>query len=470
MPSDSFYTRLEQVVGSRGIATSPEALAPYLTERRGNFSSTARCVVFPQSSAEVAEIVKTCAAEGVGIVPQGGNTGLCGAGVADAAQVIVNLKNLNRIRALDSMNHTVTVDAGCILGDIQTAAQDAGCFFPLSLGAEGTCQIGGNLSTNAGGINVVRYGNARDLVLGLEVVLPDGSVLDNLLGLRKNNSGYDLKQLFIGAEGTLGIITAAVLRLFPQPTAFETAFVGLSNLESSVAFLAQQQQASGEFLSSFELIPRIALEFACRHIEGCRDPLSAAHDWYILLNLASTRPGQDLRSIVELSLEVAARDELISDAVIASSQSQSDALWRIRGGLVEAQKYEGASLKHDVSVGVSDVPRYLTNALSLVEEILPGTRPYPFGHLGDGNIHLNLSQPVGMEPDAFLAFRETFSDRIHELTVEMGGSFSAEHGIGLLKLEEMRRFKSTVELKLMKQIKRAIDPQDLMNPGKVIPD
>ncbi len=461
--------QLSEVVGGDRVIRDGAAMAPYLEERRGLFSGQTLAVVLPATTDEVARVVRLCRDADVGIVPQGGNTGLCGGGVPHAGEVVIGLGRLNRIREIDPDNFTITVEAGCILAEVQRAAHEHGRFFPLSLGAEGSCQIGGNLATNAGGINVLRYGNARDLVFGLEVVLPDGDIWEGLNGLRKNNTGYDLKNLFVGAEGTLGIITAAVLKLFPAPTESPTAFVGLSDLSAAVELLARARGASGDAVSSFELLSRTCLELALRHIPACRNPLAAHYDWYVLTAFTGTRAGSGMRDALEDALGSALEDGLISDAVISESEAQSRALWRLREAIVEAQALEGASVKHDVSVNVSQVPTFITTAISRVESALPGVRPCVFGHIGDGNIHFNLLAPSAMEGEAFLERAGELSRVIYDAVVEMGGSFSAEHGIGLLKLAEMARFKSPVELRLMRTIKQALDPKGLMNPGKVLP-
>ncbi|MGE5547906.1 MAG: FAD-binding oxidoreductase [Solirubrobacterales bacterium] len=459
--------RLARIVGAANVLTGAD-LSPYLTEERGLYQGAALAAVRPGSTAEVAEVVRLLAADGIAIVPQGGNTGLCGGGVPDGRAVVVSTERLNRIRALDPANFTVTAEAGCVLAAVQTAAEEAGCLFPLSLGAEGSCRIGGNLSTNAGGVNVLRYGNARELVLGLEVVLPDGRVWDGLKALRKNNTGYDLKHLFVGAEGTLGIITAAVLKLFPRPSETATAMVALASPAAATEILFRARQASGDAVTACELVPRLGLDLGLAHVPGVRDPFAAPHPWYLLIELSSSRPG-GLRDALETVLAGAIEAGLAMDAVLAETGAQADALWRIREAVPRAQKKEGGSIKHDVAVATSRVPEFIARATPAVEAALPGVRVVAFGHLGDGNIHFNLTQPKGADKPAFLAEWARMNRIVHDIVAEMDGSISAEHGIGRLKTAEMARYKSEVELDLMRRIKAALDPAGIMNPGKLLP-
>ena len=458
---------IRAAVGPKGVIDAAAAMEPFLTEQRGHFRSAARLVVRPASTAEVAEVVRIAAAARLPIVPQGGNTGLCGGAVADDGAILINLGRMNRVRAIDPVDHTITVEAGCILAEIQKTAEAADRLFPLSLGAEGSCEIGGNLSTNAGGIAVLRYGNMRDLTLGLEVVLPDGEIWDGLRALRKDNTGYDLKQLFIGAEGTLGIITAATLKLFPRPREVVTAFLGLARAHDAMELFSRARAASGDQLTAFELIPRIGLEFAKRHVTGIVDPLDAPHHWYVLLEVSSSRAESQLRQGLESLLGDLMEAHLIQDGVIASSAQQAQQLWRIREGMVEAQKFEGGSIKHDVSVAVSRVAECIARMTTAVEAHYPGCRPVAFGHVGDGNIHFNVSQPLGTDTAAFMAKREEVNDVVHDVVREMGGSISAEHGIGILKRDELPRYKSPVAIDLMRSVKRALDPHGIMNPGKI---
>ena len=466
---DEALTGIRKIVGPKGTIDDPGIIEPYLTERRGLYRGATLLVVRPATTNEVAEIVKLCAAARLPIVPQGGNTGLCGGGVPaeDGRNIVLSLARLNRIRAIDPADYTITAEAGCILADLQKTAEAADRLFPLSLGAEGSCQIGGNLSTNAGGIAVLRYGTMRDLTLGLEVVLPDGRIWNGLRLLRKDNTGYDLKHLFIGGEGTLGIITAATLKLFPRPQEVETAFLGLRDIGDAMALFTRARAASGDQLTAFEIIPRLGLELAIRHIAGIHDPLRASHAWYVLLEVSSSRSKANLRGALEDFLAEAMNSGPVEDGVIAESIQQRRALWRIREGLVEAETFEGGSIKHDISVPVSRVAEFIARATEAVTARLPGIRPVPFGHAGDGNIHFNLTQPEGAETGAFLGRWTEFNEIVHALAAGMGGSISAEHGIGLLKRDELPSYKSPIELDLMRSVKRALDPDNIMNPGKI---
>jgi len=374
---------------------------------------------------------------------------------------------MNRIRAIDPVNFTMTVEAGCILARLHQAAAEANRLFPLSLGAEGSCQIGGNLSTNAGGIAVLRYGNARELTLGVEVVLPDGRVWDGLRGLRKDNTGYDLKQLFIGGEGTLGIITAATVKLFPRPRETDTAFLALDRVEDVMDLFARARAATADQLTAFELIPRAALDLALVHIPGTIDPLAARHPWYVLLEMSSSQTESGLRGLLERLLATALEEALIADGVIAESGAQAKELWHIREAIVEAQLFSG-SIKHDVAVPVSKVADFIIRATAGVCERLPGIRPMAFGHVGDGNIRFNLTQPDGADTAAYLARWQEFNDIVHGIVRDLDGSISAEHGVGRLKRDEITHYKSAVEIELMRRVKRALDPDNIMNPGKLV--
>jgi len=462
--------RITKIVGENGFIAERAAMEPYLEETRGIYHGAARLVVRPAATVEVAEIVRLCAAARIPIFPQGGNTGLCGGAVpdADGSGILLSLGRMNRVRAIDAVNFTITAEAGCVLAEVQSAAEKADRLFPLSLGAEGSCQIGGNLSTNAGGVAVLRYGTARELTLGLEVVLPDGQVWDGLKGLRKDNTGYDLKQLFIGGEGTLGIITAATLKLFPRPKEVETAFLGLTRVEDAMALFARARGASGDQLTAFELIPRIGLEIAMAHVPGIHDPLATPHAWYALVEVSSSQSGSGLRNALEVFLAAALENGLVEDGTIAASAAQARDLWRIREGVVEAQKFIGSAVKHDVSVPVSSVAAFIARASSAIAERVPGVRPIAFGHVGDGNIHYNVAQPVGADANVFLARGGEISRLVHDLATGFGGSISAEHGIGLLKRDELARYKPAVALDLMRRIKAALDPDGIMNPGKIL--
>jgi len=463
--------QIVEVVGDKGLMAEPDDMAPYLTEPRGRYQGAAPFIVRPASTEEVAAVVRLCAAARVPIVPQGGNTGLVGGGIPfeRGEEVLVNLGRMKRIREIDPVDYSMTAEAGCVLQDLQAAADAVDRLFPLSLGAEGSCQIGGNISTNAGGVQVLRYGNTRELVLGLEVVLPDGQIWNGLRRLRKDNTGYDLKQLFIGAEGTLGVITAAVLRLFPKPKEeTATAFAALRDVAAAVELLARTRAAVGEVVTSFELIPRRGLEFATKHVAGVSDPLSEPHAWYALVELSAGAGANGLADALEAVLAQAYEDGLVPDATLAASAAQAQDFWRIREGLVEGQKFEGGSIKHDVSVPVSEVPAFMERATAAVEVLIPGVRPVAFGHIGDGNIHFNLSQPEGVDTAAYLARWEEVNRLVHDVVTEFEGSISAEHGIGRMKVEENRRLKPALDIQLMRQVKTALDPHNIMNPGKVV--
>ena len=464
---DSVLDALVAVVGDKGLTTDKRDMAPRLIEERGLFTGEAAALVRPTTTDEIAAVVRIAAEHQIPITPQGGNTGLVGGGVP-AGGILLSTERMNNIIELDAANHTLTVQAGCILKDIQDAADQAGCLFPLSLGAEGSCQIGGNLSTNAGGIGVLRYGNARDLVLGLEAVLPDGRIWNGLRALRKDNTGYDLKHLLIGAEGTLGIITAAVLKLFPKPVSRATAMAATETLEDALQIFTQLRDGCGDRLSAFEMIARTGLDFGLKHISGVRDPFTEAHSYYLLIELTSPRAGDDLASMLEETLGTALEDGTATDAVVATSETQSLQLWHIREAVPEAQKHEGGSIKHDVSVPVSKVPEFINQGLRLVTAEIPGIRPCVFGHMGDGNIHFNMSQPEGADKDAFLARWGDINHIVHDLVASLGGSFSAEHGVGKLKREDLVRYRGEVEIDLMRTIKKALDPKGIMNPGKVL--
>lgn len=465
----SVLDQIAGIVGPEHVLTSAQDMAPYLVEWRDRYHGKALAVVRPGSTQDVAAVMKAARANSVPIVPQSGNTGLVGGQIpiGDGNEIVLSLARLNAIRDLDTDGNTITVEAGCILQSIQDAARDAGRLFPLSLGAEGSCMIGGNLATNAGGTSVLAYGNARDLTLGLEVVMADGAVWNGLRALRKDNTGYDLKDLFIGSEGTLGIITAAVLKLFPMPRATATAFIGVPSPEAALELMAIARDAVGPALTAFEFLPRMGLDFVLTHVPGTRDPLSEEHRWYVLMELASGSEDA-LDATLETILAGAYESGLVSDATIARSESEAGALWRLRLMLSEVQRHEGGSIKHDIAVPVSSVPQFLREASALVREMVPGCRPLPFGHLGDGNVHFNVSQPIGMDKAMFLDQWERVADAVHGLTLSMNGTVSAEHGIGQMKRELLKRTKDPVEMKLMRKIKKALDPKGLLNPGKVV--
>lgn len=445
-------------------------MQPYLTEWRDKYVGRAAMVLRPGSVDEVSQILALANETRTSIVPQGGNTGLVGGQIPfeTGAEIVLALGRLNRIRAVDADGNTLTAEAGCTLAAVQDAAAAADRLFPLSLGSEGTCQIGGNLATNAGGIAVLSYGNARDLTLGLEVVLADGRVWHGLRALRKDNTGYDLKQLFIGSEGTLGIITAAVLKLFPRPRARETTFIAVRDPQAAVRLLHRALDAFGRGVTSFELMPRIGMDFVLRHLPGSRDPLAQAYAWYVLLEVSSGDPAELVRPRLEALLADALQAGLAHDAVLAASSAQAEALWRMRTGMSEVQKHEGGSIKHDISVPVAAIPAFLHDAGAVIARLVPGARPVPFGHLGDGNLHYNVSQPTDMDKAAFLARWEEVNAAIHDLVLRFSGSISAEHGIGRLKRDLLPGVKDPVEMDLMRGIKHLLDPNAILNPGKVL--
>ena len=457
------------IVGADNVVTAEADMAPHLVDWRGRYRGAARCVVRPATTNEVSAVVRACAEVGVAMVPQGGNTSLCGAGIPDAGgeAVLINLTRMNKIRAIDPANSTITVDAGCVLQAVQEAAFEVGRLFPLSLAAEGSCQVGGNLSTNAGGVQVLRYGNTRELTLGLEVVMPSGEVWDGLRGLRKDNTGYDLKHLFIGAEGTLGIITGVVLKLFPLPQATVTAWLAIDSPQRAVQLLGEMQAAFGATLTACELVSEVALGLVLKHIPGVQPPLSQS-SWHLLIELSGPGDEASLREALERFLEQAFENEAISDAVLAQSVEQARRLWALRESISEAQKIEGLSIKHDISVPISCIGEFVERTDAALQEAFPGIRIVAFGHVGDGNLHYNQSKPAAAENAAFIAVQPQVDQIVHDLVYQLGGSISAEHGIGQLKREELLRYKSPLEMQMMRCVKRALDPQGLMNPGKVL--
>ncbi|MDR2881061.1 MAG: FAD-binding oxidoreductase [Azoarcus sp.] len=466
--TSGLLARLVALVGSDHVLTDPAEMSPYLTDYRGNYVGRALAVVKPANTQEVAATVKLCFDAGVPIVPQGGNTGVCGGAtpLPDGLSILLNLSRLNRIRELDAANDTLCVEAGCILAAVQEAAAAAGRLFPLSLASGGSCEIGGNLSTNAGGIQVLRYGNMRELTLGLEVVLPDGRIWNGLRGLRKDNTGYDLKQLFIGAEGTLGIITAAVLKLFPAPKSKATAWVTIPTPAAAVSLLARFRTACGDRVNAFELIGRPLLELVSRYMPRSRPPTPS--DWSVLVELAESSTDIELFPLLEKTLNAAIEAGEATDAVIATTQAQAESLWALRENANEAQKREGFSIKHDISVPVSRIPEFVARTDAALRAWLPGVRIIAFGHIGDGNLHYNLFPPPGEDEATFIARTDEANRIVFERAIELGGSISAEHGIGQLRREAMYRYKDAVELELMRTIKHALDPRGLMNPGKVL--
>jgi len=462
--------RIRSVVGPAGLITAAREAAPYATDWRKRYVGVPLVVVKPATTAEVAQVVRACAEARVAIVPQGGNTGLCGAATPDASgsQVVLNLSRMNRVREVDAHNNTITAEAGCVLASLQKAAEDAGRLFPLSLASEGSCEIGGNLSTNAGGTAVLRYGNARDLVLGLEVVLPSGEIWDGLRGLRKDNTGYDLKQLFVGAEGTLGVITAAVLKLFPLPRSRATAVVALQDPESALELLKRTLEEGGERLAGFELFSDFCLSLVLKHFKDVAAPFARRFPHYVLLELSDTLPGNELANLAESILGAALEEKRILDAAIAQSDTQARAFWKLREFISEAQAHEGPNIKHDVSIPISAIPEFIRTTDAELARAHPGVRMVTFGHVGDGNLHYNVSAPGGIAPDVFVKQTAAINRIVHDSVSQFHGSISAEHGLGQLKREEIRRYKSSLELELMRKIKGVLDPNGIMNPGKVL--
>ncbi|RME68666.1 MAG: FAD-binding oxidoreductase [Alphaproteobacteria bacterium] len=469
-PPAEAMERLRRIVGPKGWTTDEDAMAPHLVDWRGNFRGRAKILLKPASTDEVRRIVRCAAEYRMPLVPQGGNTGLAGGATPDSSgdEILVSLVRLNRIRAVDPLNYSMTADAGVTLAQAQQAAADIDRLFALSIGAEGSATIGGAVSTNAGGVNVLRYGTMRDLVLGLEVVLPSGEVWNGLSALRKDNTGYDLKQLFIGAEGTLGIVTAATLKLFPAPRQTATALAAVPDPQAAVALLALARATSGDGISSFELMPGICLALVKKHIPALVDPLSKPHDWYVLIDLASPSADEPLRDRLEDLLTKGVEQGLVIDGVIPASSAQTANLWHIRHAISEAEKKEGVSIKHDISVPVDRIPAFIAEASKACEAAIPGVRVVAFGHIGDGNVHFNLSAPSDADPDAFKARWGEMNDLVHDIVARHHGSISAEHGIGVLKRAALRRVKPPLDLQLMQRLKAAIDPDGIMNPGKIL--
>ncbi len=462
--------RFAAIVGAEHAFTEPDDIAPFVTERRGLYPGLSRLVLRPGSVDEVSRVMKLASETGVAVVPQGGNTGLVGGGMPDRSgrQVILSLSRMNRIREIDTLSNTITAEAGVILQTLHEAAEAAERMFPLSLASQGSCEIGGNLSTNAGGTAVLAYGNARELCLGVEVVLPTGEVFDDLRKLKKDNTGYDLKNLFVGAEGTLGVITAAVLKLFPKPRGKEAAIAGLESPQAALELLARAQERAGSGLTAFELIGRRPIEFALRHVPGAHAPLEGDWPWYVLMEVSSGRSAEEARTTIEEILGGGLEGGLVGDAVIAASLAQVAAFWRLREDISEAQRPEGASIKHDISVPVASIPVFIERADAAVASVSPQARVVCFGHMGDGNLHYNVSQPAGGDPQAFLSLYRQMNKAVHAVVHDLNGSISAEHGIGQLKRDELAETAPPVGLELMRRIKAVVDPAGIMNPGKVI--
>lgn len=462
--------RLAVVVGARQVLTDEAAKAPWLTDWRGRYRGEALAVTFPASTEDVAALVRVCDEADVAIVPQGGNTGLCGGAtpLRDGRSVVINVSRMKRVREVDAANNALVVEAGCTLADVQRVADEHDRLFPLSLASEGSCEIGGNVSTNAGGVQVLRYGNTRELVLGVEVVLPDGRVWDGLRALRKDNTGYDLKQLFIGAEGTLGIVTAVALKLFPRPRSRATAWIDVPDPAAAVALLRAVQSRCGDRVTAFEIVGREALTLVLKHIPDARAPFAEVGEWGVLLELSDMIDGSALGALLESALGEAFEAGLARDAVIAQSEGQARALWALRENISEAQRIEGISIKHDIAVPVSRVAEFLRRAEQALRTRWPDARIVAFGHIGDGNLHYNLSKADALANPEFIARTPEINRVVHDLVDELGGSISAEHGLGQLKREEITRYRSEVEIEMMRALKRAFDPRGRMNPGKVV--
>ncbi len=469
-PALDVLAQFASIVGKKGLLTEAADTQPYLQEWRDLYIGRTPMVLRPDTAAQVSAILKLAHEERVAIVPQGGNTGLVGGQIPfeTGCEIVLSLDRMRAIRAVDAAGNTLIAEAGATLQSVQDAAAAADRLFPLSLGSEGTCQIGGNLATNAGGIHVLCFGNARDLVLGIEAVFPGGEIWNGLKTLRKDNSGYDLKNLLIGSEGTLGVITAASLKLFPRPAEVTTVFVGCPSVEAVAKLFNRAFEGAGPLLTAFELIPRLLIEFLLRHYPQTRDPLAEAHPWYALLQVSSPLAEGLSERVTMTLLEDALGKGFISDAAIAASDAQAKAFWQIRETISEVQKREGGSIKNDISVPVAAIPAFIAEANAAVERLVPGARPVPFGHYGDGNIHYNISQPIGADKQAFLGRWDDVADAVHAIVLRFGGSISAEHGIGRMKAEALEAVKSPVELMLMRRIKAAFDPRGILNPGKLL--
>ncbi|MDA9393138.1 2-hydroxyacid dehydrogenase [Bradyrhizobium sp. CCBAU 45394] len=458
--------KFRAIVGAKYAVTDAADIEAYVTEERNLFHGRSPLVLRPGSTAEVSDICKLASEHRIALVPQGGNTGLVGGQTPHNGEVVVSLRRLNEIREVDTASNTMTCEAGVVLQIAQQKASDVDRLFPLSLGAEGSCTIGGNLSTNAGGTAALAYGVAREMALGLEVVLADGRVLNSLSKLKKDNTGYNLHNLFIGAEGTLGIITAATLKLFPKPRAIETAYVGLKSPAAALKLLTIAQGEAANALTSFELLSEMAVDFSVRHGIDVRDPLAEKHPWYVLMELSS--PGDDARTPLETILARAMEEEIVDDAVIAANLTQRNGFWKLREEMSSAQKPEGGSIKHDISVPIAAVPAFIDEANEAVVKLIPGARPVPFGHLGDGNLHYNVSQPIGANSADYLARWHEMNAVVFAIVLRMGGSISAEHGIGVLKRDQLPDAKDKTAIDLMRSIKAMLDPLGIMNPGKVL--
>ncbi|WP_426288998.1 FAD-binding oxidoreductase [Ensifer adhaerens] len=470
LPSPELIASFAEIVGNTNVLTDEADKARYLVESRGLYLGTTPMVLRPANVDEVSRIMKLASATRTAIVPQGGNTGHVAGQIPreGKADIVLSLERLNRIRDIDPVGNVIVADAGCILADIQKAADEHNRLFPLSLGSEGSARIGGNLSTNAGGTAVLAYGNMRQLCLGLEVVLPTGEIWDGLRRLKKDNTGYDLRDLFIGAEGTLGVITGAVLKLFPKPLGHQVAFAGVGSVEHALALFEKASSLCGPVLTGFELMPRLGVEFTTKHIPGVRDPMETVHPWYALIDISTSDSAESAERMVQDLLEQGYAAGLVENAVIAANETQAKALWHMRESMSPAQKPEGGSIKHDVSVPVSSIPAFMKEADAAVVKAIPGARICSFGHMGDGNIHYNISQPVGADKQAFLDRWREINAIVHGIVLSYNGSISAEHGIGQLKRDELAEVRAPIEIELMQRIKHAFDPAGIMNPDKVL--
>ena len=470
---------LRAIVGEKGLITDEQGKQPFVTDWRGSTVGAASVVVRPANTEEVSKVVKLCFDNGIAIVPQGGNTGLTGAATPwpNHSGIVLSLGRMNRVLDVDPVGYSMTVETGCVLQILQETAARHDRFFPLSLGAQGSCMIGGNLSTNAGGVQVLRYGNARNLVMGLEVVLPNGDIWNGLRALKKDNTGYDLKHLFMGAEGTLGIITKAVLKLWPAPKDVATAWLAIRDPQAAIEILSEAHSASEDNVGSCELMSRAATEMILRHIPGVQDPLKADTPWYLLMEWSSSRPRaqggpQGAEGGMSEKMEQFLADQMeagrVLDAVIAQSEAQARNMWKIREGAAEAGRADGPALSYDISVSVSKIPEFITKGTAAALAILPGLRPHPLGHIGDGNVHFSFGAPRGMDRPTLHQYAPAITRAVNDLITSMAGSISAEHGIGIDKLDELAHYRSKIELDTMRTIKRALDPKNIMNPGKVL--
>ena len=470
LPIDKVFDQFTNLIGSSNIVTEIDDISRFVIEPRDLFHGKTPCVLKPGSVDEVSKLLKLANTHKIPIVPQGGNTGLVGGQIPDQtnSEVILSLERLNKVRNVDAISNVLTVEAGVILEVIHEIAEELDRIFPLYLSSQGSCQIGGNISTNAGGTGVLAYGNTRELILGLEVVLATGEIWDGLRTLRKDNTGYDLKQMFIGSEGTLGIVTAANLRLFPKPKSQDVTIVGIESPREALQLYNICTSNAGHLLTAFELMPRIGVEYLLKHIPGIRDPLNTISPWYVLIELSSSSISVPTRNLIESIFKQAVTQNLASNAVLAENIEQRNAFWRLRHSLSEVQKFEGGSIKHDISVPIADIPNFLDEATKAVSRFIPDCRPFAFGHMGDGNIHFNVSQPINSSKEEFLSHWSEVNTIVNEIVISFGGSISAEHGIGRLKRKLLAETKSDIELNLMKLLKQTLDPNGILNPGRII--